>query len=596
MARYREQWNLESIFPGGSGSPEFRTFLNELKQAIADAAASIENASCSLESGEIAVWEDTLTRVQSALTRTKEASSFVVCLLAEDTRNGEAKTLRAEVRSLQAAANGLQGSLEQLLARMPSAAWHSLAQQPSLRVIWYGLSERRREAALKMNPQCELLAEDLAVDGYHGWGDHYMAVAAGINIQWDGRELSTGQANNLLSRDSRMVRSGVFQKLQDSWHQQADVIAGILNHLAGFRLNLYAQRGWKDVLAEPLRQNRMTPETLDRVEEAVETVRPHLVSYLQAKADLLAVPQLDWYDLGASVGSHDRTWTFEQAGQLILDAFASFSPALAATAERALTEGWIDAAERQHKRSGGLCTSFPCSAQSRISMNFAGTAANVMTLAHELGHAYHQCSMAGIPHYARRYPISLAEAAATSAEMVVADRLIKDSQNAAAELELLDAKLRRAVTFVLTAWARFVFERRFYDVRRSRRVSSQELDGMMLAAQRETFGDALHTYEPKQWASRLFFYYTAVPFYNFPYTFGCLLSTALTQQRAAVGSGFGDAYHQFLRGSGSMDIRQLLEVSFGLDVHADAFWKAALAPLQGDVQRFVELAARHRGG
>jgi pepF/M3 family oligoendopeptidase len=461
--------------------------------------------------------------------------------------------------------------------------------------VEFPLGERRELAKDRMSPQLEALAGDLAVDGYHAWSDLYNLAVSRIRIPFeqDGATatLSAGQAANKLHSPDREVRQRLFGQWEAAWADQADFCADALNRIAGFRLQLYRHRGWDSVLKEPLAINRMSPKTLAAMWNAIDSCKPQFIAYLQRKAKLLGLERLDWADVEAPLGKADKQYAYSEGAQLIVDQFHRFSSPMADFAEMALENRRIEAEDRPGKRPGGFCTSFPLSEETRIFMTYAGTASNVSTLAHELGHAYHQHVMNDMPALAQEYAMNVAETASTLAEMIVADATLKSATTEEERLALLEDKLQRSVAFYMNIRARFIFETSFYEERRRGLVSVERLNELMQQAQETAFGGALSVYHPYFWASKLHFYITEVPFYNFPYTFGYLFSAGIYTLAESEGGGnkFADRYVALLRDTGSMTVEQLAMKHLGVDLTSEAFWRQAMEPSLRDLQQFMSL-------
>jgi oligoendopeptidase F len=343
------------------------------------------------------------------------------------------------------------------------------------------------------------------------------------------------------------------------------------------------------VLQEPLQINRMSEATLQAMWAAIEESRPVLVSYLERKAKLLGVDKLDWHDVEAPIGSATRTIAYDEAAALIVEQFRSFSPELADFSQQAFQDGWIEAEDRAGKRPGGFCTAFPKTGQTRIFMTYSGTASNLSTLAHELGHAYHQHVMNDLPPLSQEYAMNVAETASTFAELIVSDCALKAAVDEEEKLGLLEDKIQRSVAFFMNIYARFLFETRFYERRRQGLVSVEELGELMEAAQREAYCDTLGEAHPHFWASKLHFYLTDVPFYNFPYTFGYLFSAGIYARALQEGPTFRERYDALLRDTGRMSVEQLAAKHLGVNVEEIDFWREAVALTAVDVQQFIAM-------
>ncbi len=464
---------------------------------------------------------------------------------------------------------------------------------PETAEIRYPLVERKLLAADKLPPEQEALVNDLAVDGYHGWGESYNTTVSKFRVPYEENgevlQLSAGQAANRMHSPDRKVRQKLFRSWEEQWAEHADYCADALNHLGGFRLKLYERRGWEDIHKEPLAINRMTKETLDAMWGVIEGGKDIFVRYLERKAKLLGIPKLSWYDVDAPVGEGSLEFSYDEGAQLIVEQFRRFSPRMADFAERAFENRWIEAEDRPGKRPGGFCTSFPIAEETRIFMTYAGTASNVATLAHELGHGYHQHVMNDLPALAQEYAMNVAETASTFAEMVVADAAVKAASSEAERITLLEDKIQRSVAFYMNIHARFIFETNFYEERRRGLVGIERLNELMTAAQKQAFCEALEEYHPHFWASKLHFYITEVPFYNFPYTFGYMFSTGLYAEALRRGAAFEDQYVALLRDTGRMTVEELARKHLGVDLTKPDFWQQALDLSVADVHEFLRL-------
>ncbi|HLN62759.1 MAG TPA: M3 family oligoendopeptidase, partial [Symbiobacteriaceae bacterium] len=453
----------------------------------------------------------------------------------------------------------------------------------------YPLAERRRRAREKMGVEKESLVGDLSVDGYHAWGHLYNTIVGRITVPFGGRELSVGQAFNRMSDPNRQVRAEVFEKWEKAWGDEAELIGSALNHLAGYRINLYKHRGWESVLREPLDTNRMSDATLNVMWDVIERNKPHLLQYLKRKAELLGLDGLTWYDVDAPLSSSTTTVTYDEAAAFIVEQFRKFSPRMADFAQMAFDKSWIEAEDRPGKRPGGFCTSFPLAKESRVFMTFAGNMGNVATLAHELGHAYHQSVMNDLPQMAQGYAMNVAETASTFAEMIVADAALKAAPTKEERIALLADKIERAVAFFMNIHARFLFETRFYAQRKKGLLSVEQLNELMEEAQKEAYLGALTQYHPNFWASKLHFYSTGQPFYNFPYTFGYLFSSGVYARAQAEGPGFEHKYVDLLRDTGRMMVEDLAARHLGVDLTKPDFWQAAVDLVNADIEEFMAL-------
>lgn len=590
MSKLNPTWNLDTIFEGGSESTSFRAFLESLEQDITDFASAF---AARAETATVNDWVEMLDIVQDLASRQREAGAFVSCLSAADVTDTEAKTLRGRIGQMGALLGSMFTSFDAALVGLTESTWAKLLAQPSLQSIQYSLEERRRRTKQLLGPEQERLISDLMVDGYHGWGQLYDTIVGRLTIPFEEagttQSLSIGQAHNKMMSPHKLVRDQVFSKWEETWADNAELCADALNHLAGYRLAVYRHRGWGSFLQEPLEINRMDEDTLRTMWAVIEANKQPFVAYLQRKAKLIGVDKLGWNDVDAPIEQNAQAVSYDEARDFIVTQFGRFSPKMAEFANHCFEARWIEAEDRTGKRPGAFCTSFPASEQTRVFSTFSGTVGNVSTLAHELGHAYHQHVMKGLPRFAQGYAMNVAETASTFAEMLTADAAVQDATTDAQRIALLDDKVHRSVAMFMNIHARFIFETRFYRERQLGLVRVARLNQIMEEAQREAYCGALGTYHPHFWASKLHFYITGTQFYNFPYTFGYLFSTGIYARSLEEGPTFADKYVALLRDTGSMRVEDLAKKHLGVDLHQPDFWASSMSLATADAKEFLRL-------
>lgn len=588
-----QTWNLETFFPGGSDSPAFAAHLKELQASIAAFQEQVRSTPPPQTASDSAGLAKLVDLLQHNLKNIHEADSFVGCLLADNQKDKKAPALNGQVKSLQAEYQSSLTHFDQVLTGISDGVWSELLKQETFQAIAFPLDERRALAKEKLSPAQEALINDLAVDGYHGWGDLYNSTVGQFRmpVEVDGEtlELSAGQAFNKLHTENREERLELFEKWENAWTDKEDFCAEALNHLAGFRLQVYKYRGWNSIHKEPLAINRMEEKTLNVMWEVIDRNKDIFVDYLNRKAKLMGVEKLAWVDVDAPLGDSSKKISYDDGASLIVQQFGRFSPKLAAFSEQAFENRWIEAEDRAGKRPGGFCTSFPVAGETRIFMTYGGTLNNVSTLAHELGHGYHQHVMTDMPALAQEYAMNVAETASTFAEMIVADAVVKSASTDEERIILLEDKIQRAIAFFMNIHARFIFETNFYAERSQGLVSVERLNELMVDAQKLAFKDALSSYHPHFWAAKLHFYATDVPFYNFPYTFGYLFSSGIYAQAVQEGPAFEDKYVALLRDTGSMSVEELAQKHLNVDLTQPEFWQSAVDMAVQDVKEFMKL-------
>ncbi|HHW17607.1 MAG TPA: M3 family oligoendopeptidase [Firmicutes bacterium] len=587
-----QTWDLDVFFSGGSKSPEFAKYLDELEVDVTSLAEKVKNKPVREEKN----FEELIDEVQRLSSRLRHASSFVSCLNAQDVTDTYARILAGRVQQIQASFSTALTHLDSEILKIPDDEWKAILSSETLRPLAFNLNERRQRAMEMLPPEQEALVSQLSVDGYHGWSNLYDLTTGKmtITVEEEGKPvtMSPGQLSNRMSDPDAHKREYLMEKWEEAWANVAEFCALALNHLAGYRLNLYRARGWDLVLKEPLEINRMTEETLNAMWDTIDKNKERLVTYLKRKKEYLGLDKLGWQDISAPLGRAKSKMSYEAAAEFIVEQFGKFSPKMAQFATHAFTNRWIEAEDRPGKRMGGFCTTFPEKKQSRIFVTFSGTLGNVATVAHELGHGFHQSVMNDLPPMTQQYAMNVAETASTFAEMIVADAAVKHAKDREERLLLIDDKLQRAVALLMNIQSRFLFETRFYEERKKGMVSVKRLNEIMLQAQKDAFCGALDVYHPHFWASKLHFYNTRVPFYNFPYTFGFLFSAGVYAKAMEAGTGFEDRYADLLRDTGRMRVEDLAKKHLGVDLTKPGFWQSAIDLVLSDLDEFLKMTAK----
>jgi oligoendopeptidase F len=589
----QQTWDLETFFPGGSESPQFITYIEQIEKDVNTLRDHIAQATPPTSANDTEQLASIVDQVQSIAVRLREASAFVGCLTAQNMKDKKAVLLGGRMKTIFAAYSSALTLFDQVIMNIADDVWASILSNETFKAISFPLDERRTSAKEKLSPEQEALVNDLSIDGYHGWGELYNTTVGQMSIPFEEngetKELSVGQASNKLSSPDRHVRETMFKNWEEAWANNADFCADALNHLSGFRLNLYKHRGWDSVHKEPLDYNRMSEKTLQVMWDTIDRNKDIFLSYFERKAKLLGLDSLSWYDVNAPIGKTTKEVSYDEAAEFIVEHFQKFSPKMADFTVSAFEKSWIEAEDRPGKRPGGFCTSFPDSKETRIFMTYAGTASNVSTLAHELGHAYHQHVMNDMEPLAQRYAMNVAETASTFAELIVADAAVKTAADAEERLVLLEDKIQRSVAFFMNIHSRFIFETNFYNERSKGLVSVDRLKELMVDAQKSAYKDSLSEYHPHFWASKLHFYITGVPFYNFPYTFGYLFSAGIYAKAIEEGSSFEEKYIALLQDTGSMPVEELASKHLGVDLTQPEFWQGAIDLAVADVKEFMSM-------
>lgn len=585
-------WNLETIFPGGSNSAELKV---EMQQLSNDIMTFQKNLMTSNES--TVLWTDRIDQLQMLGSRLYQVAAFLGCLNAANINDTQAQMLYGRFFGIYASFEQLMSQVNQLILNMSEQEWSDFVKQDELSVYRFVLEEMREKAKEKLPTEQEQLISRLSTDGYNAWGTLYDRLVARVKISLtepDGQEvvLSAGQAYNRLSDPNRAIREQLFPKWEAAWHDLVDLAAHELNSMIGYRLNMYDARGWNDALKETCSQNRIQKTTIETMWETIRKNKAPLVEYLNKKRELLHSDKLSWHDFGAPVGHQNTQWDYTDAANFIVDQFSKFSPLMAQFAEQAFTNRWVEAENRGGKGVGAFCTTLPRMKESRIFTTFSGTVSNVTTLAHELGHGFHDFAMKDVPLLNKEIGMCLAETASTFSELVVSDAAIRNAKSDEEKLSLLESKLQRAASHMMNIHCRYIFESNFCEARRKGPLSAEQINQMMLDAQKEAYLDALDEWHPTFWFSKGHFHGTSVPFYNYPYTFGFLFATGIYAKALKMGNEFEPMYMDLLQHTGTMTVENLAMKYLQTDLTKPDFWQDAIDLALADLQEFLSLASK----
>jgi pepF/M3 family oligoendopeptidase len=363
-----------------------------------------------------------------------------------------------------------------------------------------------------------------------------------------------------------------------------------MNGVKGEVNTIDRRRGREDSVHRALDQARIDRETLEAMHSVMRQSFPMFRRYFRLKAKRLGKDRLAWWDLFAPLGKGDRRYSFDQARQFIETQFEAFSPRLAGLAQRAFDEGWIDAEPRNGKASGAFCAEVPQLEQSRVLANFDGSFDQLITLAHELGHAFHNECQTGLTMMQRHTPMTLAETASIFNESLIQEAALKEAGREEEILAILENFLIGSSQVIVDIYSRFLFEREVFERRRQAELSADDFCDIMRRCQLETYGDGLdeahlHTY---MWAWKPHYYSPGLSFYNFPYAFGQLFGLGLYAEYERRGPAFVSDYEALLRATGFGTAADLAS-RFGIDLRQPSFWQGSMAVMERQIERYASI-------
>ncbi|EMF0301050.1 M3 family oligoendopeptidase [Enterococcus hirae] len=596
---YSLNWDLDSIFSGGSDSPALNERLEQLEKQINTYYQSVNQWDHSVSTNDELT---TLIKQQETITEGfSQCNSYITALLSANVKDTQAKLLSGKLYALLPRWQSADTILSKKFAEISDNNWQTFLQTDAFSLIAFRMNEIRRDGHRLLSEAEENIINTLSLDGLNAWSSHYDTIVGTIVIPFEENgkvtDLSAGQAfNKMMGDPDPLVREKLFIAWEKAWQEKTSLLSDTLNHLDGFRLSTYKLHGMNDYLQKPLEYNRLKKETLDVMWATIQKNKQPLVDYLTRKANLFGKEKMEWQDQDAPIILGDlkeKTFTFDEAASFIIENFQKFSPKMATFAQSAFEKSWIEAEDRPGKRPGGYCTELPETQESRIFMTYSNSVNEVATLAHELGHAFHSSVMWDLPALNRDYAMNVAETASTFAELIVADATLKAAKTKEEKINLLDTKLQNALAMFMNIHSRFIFENRFYSARQEGLVSEEEITQMMVEAQKEGYHDALATYHPHFWAAKLHFFIDDVPFYNFPYTFGYLFSLGIYAYANKKGTSFEQEYIELLRDTASMTTEELAQKHLGVDLTKPDFWQAGIDMVLEDINSFMTLSEEY---
>lgn len=597
MTHYPLNWSLESLGPVPTKA-EFTPVLTELKGRLQKCLEQFQAAQPFSEQ-TCTDWKPLLSEFFDVAEHRHQLDALVSCYCAGDALNTEYRHFEGELVNLSASIQLITMLLE---LQMKSLSEESLlaiyTKEPELQQLELYFADLLTRSDLRLTAEKEELAIELSVDSQLAWSRVYDRLSGELKISIQEPEGLVEKSPGQVQFDdpSRKVRQTLYETTDRAWRTIASGCAEALNHLSGTRLTRYKHAGLQDHLDAPLIYNRMQRETLTAMWDAVETKKQSLANYLKRKAQLMGLESLHWYDLTAPLpvasSSGVQCIDYQTGCEQIIKAFHGFSTDLGEFAQMSLSEGWIEAESRSGKRQGGFCTDLPQSKESRIFMTYNDNLDSLSTLAHELGHAYHTWILRNEPFVLQQYPMSLAETASTFAEAVVNHAALNQTKSVGDRLLRLSQMCDDSVAFLMNIHARFLFEDRYHHQRQQGELSVEQFDELMHQAQSEAYAGGLSEQGTNRsfWISKLHFYIGSYPFYNFPYTFGYLLSQGLFRIATKQPDGFSERYCQFLLATGGMTVEAAVQKSFGYDLREQEFWSMALESVQDHVDQFEQYA------
>ncbi|MBC7879222.1 MAG: M3 family oligoendopeptidase [Anaerolineales bacterium] len=593
-------WDMTNVYPSLE-SKEFQSAFDNLKTQLADLedyfVEVVDKADATKPPEALgAIIGETVDKFNAIYKLSNTLSPYIGCHVDTDSRNKTAARIESEYQQAVVPLRKLGVRFTDWLGRVQSVLDKAITHSDTAKAHAFNLKEAAEQSKYLMSQDEEGLAAELNLSGGQAWNKLQGTITSQLSVDFelDGKteKLPMPALINMRTHPDEATRHRGYDAENVAWDSVREALAACLNGVKGEVITLNKRRGREDALHSALDAARIDRPTLEAMLAAMKDSFPMFQKYFKHKAKLIGKDKLAWWDIFAPVGSANKTFTYEEARDFVLKNFDNFSPEMTEFANRAFKNNWIDAEQRDGKRGGGYCTGIEEKKESRILVNFDGSQDQIATLAHELGHAFHnECAyQADKTVLQQDTPMTLAETASTFCETIVTEAMLAQTNDPQEELAILEGQLNGAAQVIVDIYSRYLFEKEVFERREKSELSADDFCDIMERAQKATYGDGLdERYLQKyMWTWKPHYYSPGLSFYNFPYAFGLLFGTglyAIFQQR---GAEFVNDYKNLLASTGEATAADLAD-RFGINIRTKKFWADSLAIIGKRVDRYCEL-------
>ena len=593
------RWSVADVHD----SFDARSFIDELERLSADVdrlvslfdergIRGVEPRPVTADDGMAA--DEALRAYNATLDLLDVLQAYVSTTVTTDSRNERAQALLSQIADHGARLRPLRARLAQWVAGL---GLEGLIEVSNEAAEHHGpLARLEARSHHQMNEAEEHLYAELATTGSGAWARLQADVTSHLTAQVvlaDGvHEMPMPAVRGLAVDADEAVRRAGYEAELRAWPTIATPVASALNAIKGETNAVDRRRRWPSPLAASLFENSVSRDTFDAMHGAITDALPDFRRWMKVKARIHAAAGaetsgLAWWNLVAPLPSVDVELSWDDGIDIVRSAFSGFSSQLGGLVDRALAERWIDAPPTAGKVGGAFCMPF-IGDRSLVLLNWSGSVDSAQTTAHELGHAYHNVTLAGRTALQRDLPMALAETASIFCETLVVEAGLGELDGLD-RLALLNTDLTGANQVIVDIRSRFLFETELFVRRQKRTLGVHELDEMMGQAQAEAYGDGIdqETAHPHMWLLKPHYY--GAHFYNWQYTYGLLFGLGLFARYREDPDQFRSGYDDLLSRAGMDDAEELAR-TFDLDVGDQAFWVSSLDVLRGRINEYENLA------
>lgn len=572
------EWTLEDLYPSFE-SQEFKQDVEAYK------ALKGKFESLTLEDSIEGITQ-VVKLLEESTVLTGRLYNYIHLTLATDTTHETATQVEVQLAGVSADLQATYAKVSKFLGTIQT----DITTDPFLAEYRYYFEEAKKDATHLLSDELEEVLAKMSISGGKAWSQLFDFMWSSAQGEYKGEVVTLSEIRGKAYDSDAEERKSAYEAELKMYDAIKEPIAFSLNHIKKEVLTTSQLRGFESPLAHTLEASRMSRETLDALLEAIREYLPNFRKYLRHKAALLGHENgLPFYDLFAPVGNSSRTFTVEESKDYLIENFKTFSADLAEMTEEFFDKHYIDFYPRKGKVGGAFCANLPMIKQSRVLTNFTGSLSDVVTLAHELGHAYHGLHIENHRPLNQDYSMPVAETASTFNENIIMNTAIKEASDEE-KIALIESQLQDTTQIIVDIYSRYLFESAVFENREQSFMFSKDLEEMMLSAQKEAYGDGLdQSYlHPYMWACKPHYYSTGLSFYNFPYAFGGLFSKGLYAIYQEQPEGFVEKYQELLRATTVSSVEDTAKV-LGVDVSTPEFWKKALAEVAESIEAFIAL-------
>lgn len=600
MSNPAPHWDLTNVYPSLE-SEEFKDAFANFKTKVANLddyfVEVISKTDAKTPPDQLGpILGEVVDRFNDTYTLSSTIEAYIYSFVSTDSHNKTATRTLSAYEQAKLPLQNLNVQLKAWLGKIATALDASLEYSEPAKEHAFMLKEAADQSKYLMSEAEEALAAELSLSGGNAWDKLQGTVTSQLTIDFelDGetQKLPTPALINLRTHPDEETRHRAYDAETAAWDSVRETLAACLNGVKGEVVTLNKRRGRKDALESAIEQARIDRPTLEAMLTSMKDSFPMFRKYFKHKATLLGKEKLAWWDLFAPVGKTGETYSYEEATDFILANFEKFSPELRDFAKRAFDENWIDAEMRDGKRGGAFCMEVQGVKESRILVNFDGSQDLLSTMAHELGHGFHnECAYQFDKTVLQQLtPMTLAETASTFCETIATEAVLSQVTDPMEELAMLEIQLNGDSQIIVDIYSRYLFEKEVFERREEAELSADDFCEIMERAQKVTYGDSLdERYLQKyMWTWKPHYYSTEVSFYNFPYAFGLLFGTGLYAIYQQRGGDFVEDYKSLLASTGEAMAADLAD-RFGINIRTRKFWDDSIAIIGQRVDRYCEI-------